>query len=519
MNNSKTIQTDVLVAGAGIAGIKAAYTAAKSGCNVLVVTKSYVAASDYVLGFNAVLSEEDSVKLYAEDTMSGGGNINNPQLVKTLAENSAKEVESVELTGLKFDKEDGNYHLLKPLGCTEPRLAHIKNLTGKITLEKFREMADEAGVKILYKAMLADIITESGKVVGATVFDLENKEVINISAKAIVIATGGIHIATDSTYPMTMTGDGYGTAYRAGAELTDMEFIQYEPCRCIYPQKLGISTTLLAKGGKITNNKGERFLLRHYNTEGDAPKDALAKLIYAEIINGNGSEHGGVYLDLTDVPTDEIIEKHSLYYNRFMNAGIDITKEIIEVGPCAHSFMGGIVIDKSCRTCVGGLFAAGEASGGIHGANRVGGNAGTEIYVFGTIAGNSAAEYAKNNSFGIFENVDISFDQNGCDKEYFENQKKKLQTIMAKYMGPVRDGQKLAEAMKMIEDLKNEVDNSSAIDFDAAVSKKECENMLVVCKCSSKAAINRKESRGVHTRADYPETKKDFETNFVQKRG
>ncbi len=518
MNKPKSIHTDILVAGAGIAGVKTAYTAAKNGCTVLLVTKSSVAASNYVLGFNAVLSENDSINLYAKDTMRGGGGINNPKLVKTLAENSVKEVEFVERSGLVFDRENGDYHLLKPLGCTEPRLAHIKNQTGKISLEKFRQMADDAGVKTLNRAMLADIITENGKVTGATVFDLENKEVITVYAKAVIIATGGIHIATDSTYPVSMTGDGYGIAYRAGAELTDMEFIQYEPCRCIYPQKLGISTTLLSKGGKITNNKGERFLLKHYKTEGDAPKDALAKLIYTEIINGNGSEHGGVYLDLTDVPSDEIIEKHSLYYNRFMNAGIDITKEIIEVGPCAHSFMGGIVIDENCRTCIDGLFVAGEAVGGLHGANRVGGNAGTEIYVFGTIAGVGAAEYAKNAVICEFTNSDIKYDSAGRDRDYFEASKKSLQSIMAKYMGPVRDGSRLAEALSLIETIRTEVDEATPVDFEALISKTECVNMLVVCLCSCKAAIWRKESRGVHTRTDFPETNKEFEINFVHKK-
>ena len=513
----KTVQTDVLVAGAGIAGTKAAYTAAQNGCDVLVIAKSRVTASDFVLGFNAVVSENDSVELYANDTMSGGGNINNPALVKTLAENSAKEVEFIEKTGLAFDKEEGSYHLLKPLGCSEARLAHIKNTTGRISLEKFRKMAEEAGVKTLDNVMLADVICENGRAVGAIAFDLEKKEIIQISAKAIIVATGGIHIATDSTYPYSMTGDGYGAAYRAGAELIDMEFIQYEPCRCIYPKKLGISTTLLAKGGKITNSRKERFLLRHYKTEGDAPKDALAKLIFAEIINGNGSEHGGVYLDLTDIPADEIIEKHSLYYNRFMNAGIDLTKEIVEVGPCAHSFMGGIVIDEKCRTRIDGLFAAGEAAGGIHGANRVGGNAGTEIYVFGTIAGSSAAEYAKSASFGEIKTSSVSFDKNGKDKQFFEDNKVELQAIMAKYMGPVRDGQTLSEAMAFIEALEKEVCDTPASDFDAAVSKKECENMLTVCRCAATAATERKESRGVHTRLDFPETRKEFEKSFIHK--
>ena len=473
MNKLKNLKTDVLVAGSGIAGVKSALVAAKNGCSVTLITKNKAAASNHVLGFNAPLLECDSEELYAKDTIKGGWDINNPELVEVLSQNSAKEVEFLENEGIAFDKDEEEYNLLKPLGCTVPRLAHIENLTGKISLEKFFDMAINEGVNIICDAMLSDVITKNGKAIGATVFDLKNKKEFKISAKAVVIATGGIHIATDSTYPFVMTGDGYGAAYRAGAELTDMEFIQYEPCRCIYPQKLGISTTLLAKGGKITNADGERFLLKHYDSEGSIPKDMLSKLIYAEILKGNALEHGGVYLDLTDIDEAEIKEKHVLYYNRFKNAGIDITKEKIEVAPCAHSFMGGIVIDKDCKTCIDGLYAAGEAAGGIHGANRVGGNAGTEIYVFGTVSGKSASDYAKNCDFEkIPDDNEMNFDD-GQNFEYFENVKAKIRSVMSKYMGPVRNGDGLETALEIITNLDIELKNTKAESFDALVSKKE----------------------------------------------
>jgi len=519
MQNGKIIKTDILVAGSGIAGIKAALTASKEGMDVFVISKTKECASNHVLGFNAVLSPDDSTNTYYNDTLLGGGKINNKELIKLLAQNAKKEVEDVEKTNLEFDKDDNGYHLLKPLGCTYPRLAHIGNLTGRITLEKFKEAAEENGVKIKYNAMLKDIIVKDEKVVGATYFDLDAKEIFTVWCKAIIIATGGIHIAKDSTYHFNMTGDGYAASYRAGAYLTDMEFIQYEPCRCIYPKKLGISTTLLAKGGKITNKNGERFLLKYYDSEGEIPKDALAKLIFEEIIKGNATEHNGVYLDLTDIPKDEIIEKHSLYYKRFMNEGIDITKEKIEVAPCAHSFMGGIVIDSDTKTNIDGLFAAGEAAGGIHGANRVGGNAGTEIYVFGTIAGRHSAKYAKENDFLPLEEQRYEKQtQNVKSKQYFEDKKLSLRDLMAKNMGPVRYPNLLISAQKSLENMFNESLYASYLDFDAHVSKTEYENMLTVCILSVKAAIERKESRGVHTRYDFPFEDKEYERNFIHKR-
>lgn len=517
MNHSDVLKTDILVAGGGIAGYKAAVTAAKKGLEVLLVTKNTVTASEFVLGFNAVLSSEDSAQLYAEDTMSGGGNINNPDLVNVLATQSAVQVEETEAMGLEFDRADGEYDLMKPLGCTVPRLAHIKNYTGRLSLEKLREEAGRLGVKIQTNIMLADVCVADGRVTGAVLYDLENKDVINVQTKAVVIATGGIHITDDSTYPVCMTGDGYGVAYRAGAQLTDMEFLQFEPCRCIYPKKLGISTTLLAKGGIITNSDGERFLLSSYASEGDIPKNELAKLIYREIKAGKGTAHGGVYLDLTDVPREEIVEKHSLYYKRFMDAGIDITKEKIEVAPCPHSFMGGVVIDTDCSAAVDGMYVAGEAAGGIHGANRVGGNAGTEIYVFGKIAGESAAEYASKADFELSQYPCDSGDYD-ADCQYFKGVKEKIYKIMSDYMGPVRDAYGLVAADELLTGLCNDVSGARARDFNALVVKKECENMLTVCMCACRAAIDRRESRGAHFRIDYPEKCYEYTRNFVHKK-
>ncbi len=511
-----SVYTDILVAGAGLAGIKAAYSASLCGLKVAVISKSSVAASNFILGFNAAVSENDSTALFCEDTIKGGKYIGKQELAFTLAKNSADEVKNIERLGLKFDKNEKGYNLLRPLGCSTERLVHIENHTGKTTLERYKDEAVKNGVKIIDNAMLCDLITKDNKVIGVSVFDLQNEIKFYICAKAVVLACGGIHIESESTYAPCMTGDGYGAALRAGAYLTDMEFIQFEPCRCIFPQKLGISTTLLSHGGKITNKNGERFLLKEYSSEGEIPKDSLAKLIYAEIKKGNGTPHGGVYLDLTDIPEKEIKKDHILYYKRFLGVGIDITKEKIEVAPCAHSFMGGVVVDEKCRTSVNGLFAAGEVTGGLHGANRVGGNAGTEVYVFGTIAGKSAAEYAKNCSVphSSFSEEQTSVYGN-VQKDFFENIKKTIYENMSNYMGPLRTEKELVLLKTKLKEISEQIRDCSPADFKAEVSKKECENMLIVCTCCVKAAIKRKESRGVHSRKDYPNTDDKYLLSFI----
>ncbi len=509
----KVLNTDILIAGCGMAGLSAAYEALMQNKKVILVSKNDECASNYVLGFNAPVSENDSVELYESDTLKGGLNIGNKALARRLAQGSLEAVEKLEKQGFIFDKENGKYNLLKPLGCSCARLVHIKNHTGRETVCKYKDFIKQMGATTLSNSVVIDILTSNKKVVGAKVINKQTGEVILVKCKSVILATGGVHIAKDSTYPKFMTGDGYALAYKAGANLVDMEFIQFEPCRCIYPKKLGISTTLLSKGGQIKNSKGERFLLDHYENEGLVSKDMLARLIALEIQKGLGSEHGGVYLDLTMLDSKEIIENHSLYYQRFIKEGIDLTKDIIEVAPAAHSFMGGVAINEDCKTNIEGLFAAGEVAGGIHGANRVGGNAGSEIYVFGNIAGNSAAKYCEqsfeDNSFEEFSFDDncfnLSIPKGETTHQEYQEIKDNILEIMRKYMSPARDEKGILYAGRMLEYISNKIADSNPLDTNALISKYEIENLALVCILSVKAAKKRKESRGVHYRTDYPE--------------
>lgn len=501
---------DILVLGAGIAGLEAAYTAAKAGKSVLIVSKG-AQASTAVLGFCAPVGENDSVESYAQDTYRGGWEIGNPGLVKALSENSTDTVLHMEALGLRFDRQSGNsqaYQLLKPLGCSVARLVKHENTTGKASMALLREASLKLGVKLIDRAMALELIMSDKTVRGALCIHLDTDAPFVVKAGAVVLATGGAHLMKNSTYPLDQTADGMAMAYHVGASLIDLEFVQHEPCRAVWPKPLGLSTTLLAKGGILTNRLRERFVLKHYPNEGAAPKDMLARLIAVEIKEGRGSEHGGVYLDLTGVAQEEIKEKHMLYYQRFLAANIDLTKDMVEVGPSAHSMMGGVEINENCSTRVPGLFAAGEVTGGLHGANRLGGNAGAEVFVFGRIAGKAAAEYQSGLSLHEFD-LDRAAKLLNIDpfakRTDFEAERTSARKIMAKAMGPVRDGEALENAIRQLDQQLNELKAVVPNSFESLRLKTETCNMVEIAGLVCQSALQRTESRGVHYRSDYPE--------------
>ena len=513
----KQITTDVLVIGGGLAGMSAALEAAQRGHQVLILNKGDN-ASRSVLGFNAPISGMDSVNCYVEDTVRGGWQINDASLVHILAEGSLETIREMEQIGQTFDRENGEYHLLQPLGCSHPRLVHEGNKTGKISMELICLKLKDYGVQWMEDTMVLDLICIRGRVWGAWAVTQKEQTLWKIYAKAVVLATGGGHLFRGSTYPMCQTADGYAMAYRAGASLRDMEFVQFEPCRAIWPKPLGISTTLLTKGGMLKNSRGERFVLKHFKSEGEVPKDVLARLITLEILEGRGTEHGGVYLDLTGMPREEIVKNHSLYYERFRTVNIDLTKDVVEVGPCAHSMMGGVVIRKDGSVeGVAGMYAAGEVIGGLHGANRVGGNAGAETYVFGRLAGKGAAACASDAVLPDLEEEAPFWEESvTLDVSDFSCLQKEIRQILAEYAGPVRTGQSLAYAKQKLEAVQREyvalVPGKTARPYAA-----EAANMLLIAKLICDAADMRKESRGCHYRSDYPQMDDTWQRSILWK--
>ena len=506
----RSVDTEILVLGAGIAGLEAAYTAAKAGKKVLVVSKG-AQASASILGFCAPVAEDDSAELFGRDTYFGGWEIGEPELVKVLSKQSRETVHHMEALGLAFDRlsdENRAYQLLQPLGCSVPRLVKHKNTTGKASMAVLKDACLKLGVRFIEHAEALELIMADKAVCGAVCMYVNTNEPFAVQADAVVMATGGAHLMKNSTYPMDQTADGMAMAYHAGASLIDLEFIQHEPCRAVWPKPLGLSTTLLAKGGILTNRLGERFVLKYYPTEGAAPKDMLARLIAIEVSEGRGSDHGGVYLDLTGIPENEIKEKHILYYERFLNAGIDLTKDVIEVGPAAHSMMGGIEISPDCSTGVPGLFAAGEVTGGLHGANRLGGNAGAEVYVFGRVAGKSAAAYQSpllSKGLDLSNTEQLLKTDSQAERTDYEAERTAAREIMAKAMGPVRDGKTLEEAICFLNEQLKRLRATPVDSMESVRLKTETCHMVEIAGLACRSALIRTESRGVHFRSDHPE--------------
>lgn len=501
------VETDVLVVGGGAAGMMAAIQAAKEGCNVLMITDG-ACASTGILGFNALVSEADSRERFCRDIMKGGWGLGDPNLVETFVDGTTRAVKDLEQMGVLFDKKpDGTYHLLQPLGCSVPRLVHSKNKTGIHSLSAMGAALERLGVMVWEHTVACGLRRLEGRVVGAWAYNAKQNEPWCIRAKAVVMATGGGHMLKGSTYPVCQTGDGYAMGYRAGAKLRDMEFFQHEPCRAIWPRPLGISTTLLAKGGRLTNVLGERFVLKMYPNEGATPKDVLARLISMEIRAGRGTPHGGVWLDLTDLPEDEIRVQHALYYQRFLSEGIDLCRQRVEVAPAAHSIMGGICVAADCSTDATGLFAAGEAMGGLHGACRLGGNAGSEVYVFGAIAGKSAAQFARTISRWDCDEPELDWNVEEGTSSFprYIQAITQSREILSRAMGPIRDGKGLKAAMVQLQEIENSLHPQQTMNWNDRIACFKAQNLLLVGKMMLASADQRTESRGVHFREDYPQ--------------
>lgn len=506
------VKSDVLVVGAGLAGMRAAMAAQQRGAAVMVIAKG-PAASPGVIGFNAPVGAKDSERIYFEDTWRGGMYLGDPALVRLLAERTEAAVEEMKVLGVQFDQVDGSYHLLRPLGCRCPRLVHQRNRTGQISLRLMRATLEANGAIFHEGTVVLELLKSKGAVNGVLAVDTRADALLLIQAGAVVLAAGGGGgMYSDGTYPRRLVGDGYALAYRAGAELVDMEFVQFEPCHCLFPKRLGLSTTLLSHGGVLKNSLGQRFVLRDYpGGEGEAPKDALARLIALEVAGGRGSAHGGVFCDLGRVPKKIIVEDHSAYYRLFLRNGVDLCRDVFEVGPAAHTFLGGVAIDTHCRSTVKGLFAAGEAVGGLHGANRIGGNAGSECFVFGAVAGINAARWQEKHGMPLetrakraAKTLATSLNP-GPKQRSWDATATVVRKLMSDHVGAIRNGAMLERALSELRLMESGVTALDAKTPADVVARNEILNMVQAGALVAEGARRRQESRGVHYREDYPE--------------
>jgi len=553
---------DVLVIGAGAAGMRAAIAASEEGANVCLVSKSLLGKAHTVMaegGAAAALGnadKRDNWKVHFRDTIKGGKHLNNWKMAKIHAEQAPERILELEKWGAVFDRtKDGKINQRNFGGHRYPRLAHVGDRTG---LEIIRTVQDRVihqdNIDIFMECTVAKIITENDQAVGAIAYYRNNGNIVAILAKAIIVATGGIGKAYRVTSnSWEYTGDGHSLAYLAGADLQDMEFIQFHPTGMVWPPSVKgtlVTEGVRGEGGILLNNKGERFMFNYIpeafaaetakdEKEGNdwlngkegamrppelLTRDVVAKAIMREVKEGRGSPHGGAFLDIANRREPEYIKKKlPSMYHQFKELGdLDITEEPMEVGPTTHYMMGGISVEaETGASSLKGMYAAGEAAAGLHGANRLGGNSLSDLLVFGNISGRSAANFAlkgeeisvnKNKLKEAVKETLEPFSKDKTENPYHLHQE--LQDVMEMHAGIVREEESLNEGIKKLKDLSKRVENAKATG-DRAYNPSwhlclDMNNMIITSLAVAEAAKERRESRGGHTRLDYPEYDKEL---------
>ncbi len=565
MIEHQPIQYDVLVIGAGGAGLRAAIEAQAMGASVGLVCKSLLGKAHTVMaegGVAAALSnvdDRDNWEVHFADTMRGGQYLNNCRMAELHAKEAPARVRELEAWGALFDRSpDGRILQRNFGGHAYPRLAHVGDRTGLEMIRTLQDYTIHQEIEVHMECAVIELLTDGERVVGAFAFDRDRGTFKVFRAKAVVLATGGIGKAYRITSnSWEYTGDGHALAYRAGAALIDMEFVQFHPTGMVWPPSVaGILVTegVRGEGGVLRNSLGERFMFSDIPpayrnqtadneeegwryTQGDKDarrppelltRDHVARCIVREVKEGRGSPHGGVFLDIAWIKkrlpaaAEHIKRKLPSMYHQFKElADIDITEEPMEVGPTTHYVMGGVRVDAySQMTNVPGLFAAGECAAGLHGANRLGGNSLSDLLVFGKRAGEYAARFAQENSAGeiprdhtarVARTALEPFDR-GVDTDSAENPfeiQQDLQKMMQDQVGIVRNEHDMQAAVEGIGRLRERAERVAASgnrEYNPGWhTALDLRNLLTYAEAIARSALARKESRGAHTRLDYPD--------------
>jgi succinate dehydrogenase / fumarate reductase flavoprotein subunit len=569
MTNMERHNYDVLIIGAGGAGLRAAVEAREAGLRVAIICKSLFGKAHTVMAEGGAaasmgnVNDKDSWMVHFRDTMRGGKFLNHYRMAELHAKESPDRIWELETWGALFDRtKEGKISQRNFGGHEYPRLAHVGDRTGLELIRTMqqrivalqqkdgRETGDmESHIKVFAELTITDILKENGKVSGAYGYWRESGSEVLFEAPAVVIATGGV----GKTFKITSnswegTGDGHALALKAGANLVDMEFLQFHPTGMVWPPSVrGILVTesVRGEGGVLTNNLGERFMFKYIpdvfkdkyaDNEAEAdrwyldqdnnrrppellPRDEVARAINSEVKAGRGTEHGGVFLDVSKRIPADVIKKRlpSMWHQFYELAGVDITKEAMEVGPTCHYVMGGVEVEPDNAAAIGvpGLFAAGEVAGGMHGSNRLGGNSLSDLLVFGRRAGMGAVEYLKNNGANPVSDASVKtaaarieapFSREGGENSYSLHAE--LQEVTHNLVGIIRTGAEIEEAIEKIADIRKRSANVSVSGgrkfnpgFHLAF---DLDNMLLVAESTAKSALRREESRGGHTRDDFP---------------
>ena len=546
---------DVLIIGGGSAGLRAAIEAHDTGSQVLIVSKNRRGDPHTVLargGINAALGTmdpQDNWMIHTADTLREGLFIGDYDKAEVLCKSAPDAVTELVNWGARFHREPDGRLTQRFFGAhTYRRTCFFGDWTGKEIIRVLMKQVRLRKIKFVDNVYITKLLKstniektqgakEKGKekekekeeILGAMGIDLKRKDIIIFKAKCVILATGGY----TRVYPVSSSrifenyGDGIALAYEAGVDLVDMEMVQFHPTGMVWPKKaLGTLATeaIRGEGGILLNSKGERFMKNYYPQRMElGPRDVVARSIYNEIVSGRGTKHGGVWLDVTHLPKAKILERLPTMYDQFKRiAGVDISKEKMEVAPTAHYSMGGVKVDSKCQTNVKGLFAIGEVAGQVHGANRLGGNSLLGTVVFGKIAGREAATKVarekkrtiNGKSSSSIIGITYNNDKRLAPTLFAVKQPlricSQIQQVMHENAGIIREASKLRKGIKKISELektfysKNNVLRSHK-NYENVVSTWEVRSALVVCEAVLRSASMRQESRGAHYRSDFPD--------------
>jgi succinate dehydrogenase flavoprotein subunit len=560
---------DVLIIGAGGAGLRAAIEAKQRGLKVGIVTKSLLGKAHTVMAEGGIAAamgnvyDEDNWKVHFRDTMRGGKMLNNYRMAELHAKESPDRVWELEQWGALFDRTKDGKILQRDFGGHRyARLAHVGDRTGLELIRTLQQKVVSMGTDVFMECKVLKLVHDSsGRIAGCVAYWRPSGEFVTFAAKAVILATGGAGRSWKfTTNSWEGTGDGHALALWAGAELIDMECVQFHPTGMVWPNSVrGLLVTegVRGDGGVLRNAAGDRFMFNYVadmfraetaetEEEGDRwyddhaagrrppdllPRDEVARAINTEVNEGRGSPHGGVYLDIASRRSAEFIRRRlpSMYHQFMELAGVDITKEPMEIGPTCHYFMGGVKVDADTEaTLVPGLFAAGEVAGGMHGANRLGGNSLSDLVVFGRRAGMGAADYIE----GGAGPSDFNYDEvagavaealapfERADGENPYDVQRDLQEMMQTNIGIIRNGADIDKAIGLLDEFTDRVKKISVKGGRAYNPgwnlATDLPSMLTVSKCVAQGARERKESRGGHTREDFPKADAEYgKINFA----
>ena len=525
----ETHEHDVLIIGAGGAGLRAAIEALGQGATVGVVCKSLLGKAHTVMaegGIAAAMANVDRADdwhTHFGDTMRGGKFLNNWRMAQIHAQEAPERVRELEQWGALFDRtKDGDILQRAFGGHTFKRLCHVGDRTGLEMIRTLQDKGVHLGIDVFMECAITRLLKDGQRIAGAFGYWRETGRFVVFKAKSVVIATGGIGKAWRITSnSWEYTGDGMALACDAGAELMDMEFVQFHPTGMVWPpgvQGILVTEAVRGEGGVLRNKDGERFMERYDPAKMElSTRDVVARAIYTEAREGRGTEHGGAYLDISHKPADYVKRKLPSMYHQFRElADVDITQGPMEVGPTCHYMMGGIRVEpETAQATVPGMFAAGEAAAGLHGSNRLGGNSLSDLLVFGRRAGLSATEHAQHVGAVAIDPQQIEeaerellapFQRPAGESPYDIH--RDLQETMHNYVGIFRDEDDLKKGLSEIQLLKERsakvrVEGSRLFNPGWHLAR-DLKSMLSVSEAVALSALERKESRGAHSRIDFP---------------